>query len=433
MKKNERFTVQILDETNLGYGVARVEDWVVFVPDVLKDERIDIKITKVKKSYAYARCMQILSPSGRRIEPKCPVAKTCGGCQLQHRDRQSQCQFKQAQIEKLFPDETVLPILEAKQPWNYRNKAQFPVQIEDGKVKIGFYRRHSNDIVSTDRCAIQQEPINQILAFLQQDLPVSQAVGLRHIFIRADRSGQAQVVFIGTINHGWKECIDEMVHRYPFVCSVLYNHHEGKGNVIVGDWTETLYGRPTLDMHYLDLSVSLSFQSFFQVNTDQMEELYRQILHALEWNKEMRVVEFYSGTGTIGMTVAHKVKEVIGVEIEEKAVENAEENCERNHILNAHYICSDATQFAARMKQKKEHFDVVVVDPPRKGCTVQGLEDMVSLRPEYIIYVSCNPVTLKRDLEILKEQGYDCRWIRPVDMFPQTIHVETVVLLSREK
>lgn len=433
MKKNDRFTVTIEDETNLGYGVTHIDGMTVFVANALPHEVMEIQILKVKNTYTYARYVNIITPSLERTKVKCEVAHQCGGCQLQHRTYDSQCSFKQAQIEKLFPNEIVKEIISAQHPWYYRNKAQFPVQIKDGQVKIGFYRNHSNDIIENADCCIQSKAINDIYQFLKENLSVEEAEGLRHILMRSNSKQELQLVFIGTKNLGWKSLITKLTDSHPNVNGILFNKNQRNDNVILGDEYKVLWGNERLPMECMNNQISLSFQSFFQVNTEQMERLYQCVLEAGQFQPTDHVIEFYSGTGTIGMSVANQVKKVTGVEIEPKAVEDAKENCRINGITNCEYICQDATEFAREMAERKEEVDAVIVDPPRKGCTKQGILDMTGLNPEKIIYVSCNPVTLKRDLEIFKSQGYQCQWIQPVDMFPQTIHVETVCLLSQRK
>ena len=432
MRKNDKMIVTIEDETNLGYGVSKVDGMVIFIPDVMPLEQVEIQITKVKKTYAYARVVSIIKQDSQRVNPKCEVAKICGGCQLQYRTYTSQQLFKQKNMETLFSDYKVLDCISADQPWYYRNKAQFPVQIKDGKVIMGFYRKHSNDIVQNSQCCIQSPSINEIYQFLQKNLTLEDAAGLRHIFVRSSKQGQSQIVFIGKQNNGWDALIQKLIKEIPDVVSIFYNHNDMNNNVILGDTFECLYGESELKMQYMDLEVFVSFQSFFQVNTQQMEKLYQVAADAFHPNKEMRVVEFYSGLGTIGMSIADRVKEVIGVDIVPSAVEDARKNCEINGIKNCFYECKDATEFAAQMVREKQKVDVVIVDPPRKGCSLQGIEDMSSLNAKNIVYVSCNPVTLKRDIKHFEEKGYQVQWIQPVDLFPQTIHVEAVCLLNNQ-
>ena len=432
MKKNEIYTVDIIDDTNLGYGIAKIDAMVVFIPAVLVGEKVEIAITKVQKKYAYARILKIIKKSPARIEPSCSVAGRCGGCQLQHLSYAAQLDFKYKHLKALMKDQNVLFPLGAKEPLYYRNKAQFPVQIKNGKVVMGFYRSHSNDIVPCSSCQIQSHEINALYQFFQEHLTVELAEGLRHLFIRYfDKTKEAQIVFIGQQKNAWDSLIKECVRTFPSIKSIVFNTNKRNDNVILGEHYEVLYGKDSIYADCLSNTIELHFKSFFQVNSQQMEVLYKEAIKAAELDASMTVVDMYAGTGTIGLSVAKYVKEVLGVEIVEEAVENAKKNCRLNGITNCTYLCQDASLFAHDLMMQKKAIDVAFVDPPRKGMNEQGLQDLMTINPKRIVYVSCNPRTLYRDLQWMEKAGYKCQYIQPVDMFCQTTGVECVAKIEK--
>ncbi len=432
MKKNEEYLVNIVDDTNLGYGIARVDSQVVFVPKVIKDESVRIAITKVQKKYAYARVLEIVKPSIQRVEPKCKVARLCGGCQLQHLNDQAQLEFKYKHLKRLMTDQKVRFPMGMENPFYYRNKAQFPVQIQKNQVRIGFYRAHSNDIIENRTCMIQSKEINQYYQFFQDELTLDMAQGLRHLFMRSNtQNKESQIVLIGKQKNDWTKLIEKCIKQFPEIKSVIFNKNTRKDNVILGSEYEVLYGRPYILESCLGNEIELHFKSFFQVNPIQMEVLYKEAIRAGQLEQDMTIVDMYAGTGTIGICASPYVKEVIGVEIVKEAVENAKRNCQRNQISNCTYLCQDATEFAHKLAQEKKKIDVVFVDPPRKGMSQQGIEDILTLNPKRIVYVSCNPQTLHRDLQWIEKKGYRCDYIQPVDMFCQTIGLECVAKIEK--
>lgn len=432
MKKNDELTVTCTDLSDLGFGIAHADGMTVFVSDLLPEEEARIKIIKAEKKYAIARVIERLSDSKERVKPACPVASVCGGCSYLHMDPEAQLAWKQKQLRNLFaqvdPDIEIRPIIGMDNPLHYRNKAQFPIQVKDGKLEGGFYRARSNAIVPVRECAIQSDKINEIYQWLLDHLPVVSAAPLRHLLIRhARKTGQVQVVFIGKENIDLDLIARELTEEHPEVVSVIFNQNQLTDNVILGEEYEVLAGKDTLDETCLDLDIKLHFKSFYQVNPVQMEKLYAEALKMADLSKEDRVIELYSGTGTIGLLAAKQAKEVVGVEIVPEAVANAQENARINHIENARFVCMDATQFA---RDNKSQADVVFVDPPRKGMTSQGIQDIATLHPRKAVYISCNPRTLARDLKEFAQYGYHAEVIQPVDMFPNTTGVETVALLS---
>ena len=401
MKKNEEYVVTCIDETNQAAGIVKIDNMVVFVPGLLKGEKANIRILKVQKSYAFGKIMQFLETSQDRIEPACKVFNKCGGCQYQHIDYKAQLKRKRDHLEnrvlKRLEDVEVRDVLGMEHPFYYRNKAQFPVQIKEGKILMGFYRLHSNDIVCCDHCMIQSKKINELCKFIQEHITLAMAQGLRHILMRhAYKTNECQIVFIGSKRNNFDDLIQKLIQKFPDIQSVVFNLNTRKDNVILGKDYEVLYGREFIYESCLSNKVKLHFKSFYQVNPVQMEVLYEQAIKAADLNKDMRCIELYSGVGTIGMAVS-----------------------------------IDATEFARKCAQKEEQIDVVFVDPPRKGMTPQGIEDISTIQPGKIVYISCNPETLIRDLILFKEQGYSCKFIQPVDMFCQTTGLECVVLIER--
>lgn len=429
MKKNEEYIVTCIDDTDLNSGVVKIDDMVVFVPNLLIGEKAKIKIVKVNKKYAFGIITQLLGPSINRQELTCEVAKTCGGCQLQYMKYAYQLDYKYKHVKKLFEDIEVKPILGMDSPWYYRNKAQFPVKIKDGKVQMGFYRQHSNDVVTCKECKIQDFTINEIFGFIQKHITIEMAEGLRHIFIRHSSTDEIQVVFIGKNEKNVFSLSKLLKNTFSNITSIVFNYNTRNDNVILGDTYKVLYGNDYIIEKCLDNKVKLHFKSFFQVNPIQMEVLYNQAIKAANLSGNETCIDMYAGTGTIGMAVSKHAKSVIGVEIVKEAVDNANENTKMNHLDNCHYVCQDATDFAHEHKNDK--IDVVFIDPPRKGMTENGIQDTVTMQPEKIIYVSCNPKTLSRDLKIFKNYGYQCEYVQPVDMFCQTTGLECVAKLVK--
>lgn len=429
MKKNEEYIVTCIDDTDLNSGVVKIDDMVVFVPNLLIGEKAKIKIVKVNKKYAFGIIIELLKPSINRQELTCKVAKTCGGCQLQHMSYAYQLDYKYKHVKKLFEDIEVKPILGMDNPWYYRNKAQFPVKIKDGKVQMGFYRQHSNDIVTCKECKIQDHVINEVFSFIQKKITLKMAQDLRHVFIRHSSTDEIQVVFIGKNEKNIISLSDQLKNTFANITSIVFNYNTRNDNVILGDTYKVLYGNDSIIEECLGNKVKLHFKAFFQVNPKQMEVLYSQAIKAANLSGNETCIDMYAGTGTIGMAVSKHAKSVIGVEIVKEAVDNANDNTKMNHLDHCHYVCQDATDFAHDHKEDK--IDVIFIDPPRKGMTENGIKDTITMQPDKIVYVSCNPKTLSRDLKIFKEYGYQCEYVQPVDMFCQTIGLECVAKLTK--
>lgn len=435
MKKNDEFEFECTDLSDQGFGIGHKDGLTVFVSDLLPQEKAIIRIIKMQKTYAIGKVVKRLVTSKDRVQPACGQAGKCGGCALLHVNYERQLAYKEKQLKDLFekvdPNIEVLPPLGMDYPYYYRNKAQFPIGVKDGKVVGGFYKARSNEIVPVEQCMIQSKKINEIYKWVLDHLSTTQAESLRHLFIRhSDATGQVQVVFIGRENRGLNELTQKLVAAFPEVSSVVFNENKRNDNVILSDKYTVLYGSDSLAEKCLDLDIQLHFKSFFQVNPKQMEVLYSQALALADLHQTDEVIELYSGTGTIGLLAARQAGHVTGVEIVPEAVENAKENQKRNGIENADFICMDATKFA---HQNTRPADVVMVDPPRKGMTPQGIEDIAALAPKRVVYISCNPRTLARDLGEFKKLGYRAIKIQPVDMFPNTTGMECAALIVKDE
>lgn len=441
MKKNDAFLTTCENYTYEGLGVVRVDGFPLFVKGLLAGERAWVAVTKLKKTYGYARIVEVLDASPQRRQPSCPLAARCGGCQLQHMSYEEQLRFKRQKVQDVIdriaqlPLE-VRPVRGMELPYFYRNKAQIPFRMEKGELHSGFYRINSNDIIDMEVCAIQSHAINAVYADVRRLLKERPALweGLRHVLIKHAFEGkELMVVFISRPSgpSAWKELATELMRLHPQITSVLLNINDRSDNVILGEEEILLAGRAYIEDQMEGLSFHISAKSFYQVNPPQTRVLYQTALEACGLSGTETVLDLYCGVGTISLFLARHAKKVVGIEIVEPAIRNAKENARRNGITNVEFICSDAAAYARTVVQEGIHPDVICVDPPRKGCAKSVLEDIVRMAPERIVYVSCDPGTLARDLRILEDLGYETTWVQPVDMFPQTHSVETVVLLSK--
>lgn len=435
IKKNDELTLECTDLSDQGFGIGHHQGMTIFAADLLPGEKARVRIIRPAKTYAIAKVIERLCDSPDRVKPACGAAGRCGGCALMHLSYPTQLLGKHRQLSDLFhkvdPDIQVLEPLGMDNPYYYRNKAQFPIQVKDGHAEGGFYRPRSNTIVPVRECLIQHPMINRIYAWLIDHLSAGQAEGLRHLLIRySEKTDQAQVVFIGRHNNDLQSVTEELTETFPQIVSVVFNENTRNDNVILGDTYTVLYGSDSLLENCMGLDISLHFKSFYQVNPQMMEKLYAKALELAGLRPDDQVIELYSGTGTIGLLASRHVKHVTGVEIVKEAVDNAMDNARRNHISNAEFVCMDASEFAAKNEKSA---DVVFVDPPRKGMSAQGIEDIARLSPRALIYISCNPRTLARDLGLFKEHGYFADVIQPVDLFSHTTGMECVARLQKKE
>ncbi len=446
--RGKTYEMEIHSLGSSGEGVGRYEDFTVFVPGALPGENVEILVEEVKKNYAKGRMKEILRASGDRVIPRCAVYGRCGGCQLQHMDYMAQLRAKRQQVIDAAvrigkcPDVFVEPTIGAASPWNYRNKVQFPVGSKKGQVVIGCFAMGSHEIIDAADCHIQREGNNKIVHTVREIVTALRIPAynedkhtgvLRHVVGRVGKKGELMVVLVTATKQlpREKEFLRMLRERLPEATSIHQNIQTYRNNVIMGRDTELLWGRPTILDGIGGLDFHISPRSFFQVNTGQAEVLYGKALEYADLKGHEVVIDAYCGTGTISLFLARKAQKVYGIEIVKPAILDARKNARENNVRNAEFIVGDATQVMPRLYRQGVRADVVVTDPPRAGCTPVVLETFAAMRPQKIVYVSCNPASLARDMGILKDLGYRAVKVQPVDMFPHTSSVETVALLVR--
>lgn len=449
VKKGDNIELKIAGLGSSGEGVGRYDGFTVFVHGALPEETVQAEIILVKKNYAIGKLIKIITASPDRVEPVCPVYAECGGCQLQHLSYSGQLRMKQQQVKDALTrighlDTEVLPVIGCSNPWNYRNKMQFPAASgAEGKISIGCYAAATHSVIDTGSCMIQKEANNEVLTTVRkwmQRYSISaydEKTGkglVRHVMSRVGvHSGEVMAVLITSaydIPHK-KELVEWLTKYVPNLVSVVQNINKKPTNVVMGSKTRVLYGRTTITDSLGALSFNISAQSFFQVNSEQAEKLYNKALEYAALSGNETVVDVYCGTGTISLYLAKHAGKVYGIEIVAPAIEDAKKNAQDNNCSNAEFILGDAAEKLPQLLAEGVKPDVVVVDPPRAGCEQKVLKAIADVEPQRIVYVSCNPASLARDLAYLSECGYKTMAAQPVDMFPMTSHVETVCLLSK--
>lgn len=447
-KKGNQIELKITSLGSSGEGVGKVDGFTIFVKGALPGEKIRAKITILKKSYANAQMLQIIDRSPQRQKPFCPLFYKCGGCQLQHLSYEGQLIVKKQQVidalERIghIPNPPVFPVLADENPMYYRNKMLCPIASQDG-TKIGFYKTGTHEIVDMQECYIQSQANNIILTTVREWVRkykisvYNEESGkglLRHILGRV--SAATNEVMVGLVCTQKSlpnklELVEMLKANIPNLVSVVQNLNSSNTNVIMGRTNIVLYGKSVIADKIGSFTFEISATSFFQVNTKQAEKLYQTALDYAKLSGTETVVDLYCGIGTLSLFLAQKAKNVIGVEVVPIAIDNAKENAKFNKVKNIEFICDDAT-VAMQQISRKNNIDVVVLDPPRAGCEKPLLEQIIQTLPQRIVYVSCNPASLARDIKILTDSGdYKLVKVQPVDMFGQTAHVETVVLMSR--
>lgn len=408
-----------------GQGIAKADGLVIFVKGLIKDEEADIKIIAEKKNYAYGIIDKLITPSIHRSNPDCPIAYKCGGCDYRHIDYDYQLILKKELLINTLKGFNVLNVIGDDNPFYYRNKIQIPVN----NHKFGFYRKNSNDIVEFDDCLIESEIANKIISDLKKILVDENLDSyIRHILIKhAKATNQIMVCFIvRKMNLNFDNVVTYLTSEYPDIKSIMLNLNDKDTNVILGTEEKVLYGDSYIIDEFDGIKVKISLKSFYQVNSGQMLKLYNKVKELSGVDKDTRVLDLYCGIGTISLFMSRYAKSVTGVEIVEAAVNNAKENAKLNNINNCDFILADAGK---NMDMYLKDKDLVIVDPPRKGITEELINSFIENRIKKIVYVSCNPATLARDLDIMKEY-YEIGDIQPVDMFPFTRHCEAVVSLT---
>ena len=449
-RKNDLVTLEIEDCGIDGEGIGKADGFTVFVKDAVIGDTVTAKIIKAKKNYGYGRLMEVLKPSPYRVEPKCEFARQCGGCQLQALSYEQQLVFKtnkvKGHLERIggFTDIPMEPIIGMDELFHYRNKAQFPVgRNKEGKIVTGFYAGRTHNIIENRDCALgvaeNKEVLDRVIAHMEKYgiEPYNEATGkglVRHVLIRYGYF--TKEVMVCLILNGNKipkeELLVKSLCEIPGMTSITINVNKKHSNVILGEEIRLLWGQEYITDRIGDISYQISPLSFYQVNPMQTQKLYAKALEYADLHGEETVWDLYCGIGTISLFLAQKAKFVRGVEIVPAAIENAKENAKLNGLENTEFFVGKAEEVLPReYKKNGVYADVIVVDPPRKGCDETLLETMVEMNPDRIVYVSCDSATLARDLKYLCERGYELRKVCPVDQFGMTVHVETVVLLSK--
>ena len=451
LEKNTIFEAQVTGYTTEGAGVVRTPAGIpVFVPGAAQGDTLRVRVVKSLKTYAFGRIEEILSPSPDRVEEDCPVSRQCGGCVFRHISYEAELRAKEQRVRDAlsriggFSDLPVLPILGAQQPDRYRNKAQFPIGSDgEGGILFGFYSTHSHRIIPCKDCLLHPVEFIRAMEAVSRwqaetgETAYDEEMGkgtLRHLYLRKGfASGQVMVCIVANAAslRGEERLCELLRESVPGLSGVLLNRNTERTNVVLGKENRVLWGSELLEDTLCGLRFTLSPHSFYQVNRDQAERLYETAAQYAALTGKETVLDLYCGAGTIGLSMAAHAKRLIGVEIVEDAVENARANAARNGVTNAEFFCGDAPKAAAMLRARGEAPDVVILDPPRKGCGEELVDIVSSMLPRRVVYVSCDPATLARDLRFFASRGYQPQEARPADLFPRTAHVETVVLLSK--
>ncbi len=441
MKKNETYRAVCTGYTEDGTGVVRIDDVVIFVKGLIIGEEAEIGITAMKKNYGYGRIVEILKPSEHRVRPACAVNRLCGGCQLQHMDREAQNDFKEEKVRNCFRqnahmDPEILPIITAEPYTGYRNKVQIPVQVNNGKTEMGFYQNHTNKIIPFENCLMESDLSDEIVKSLRDWFDELKCAGdMRHVLIKhAHMTGKVMVVFIV---RNWpvrnsEILLERLTKKFPQISSVSAIINRRTDNVILDGKDVHLYGDTYIEEELLGCTFRISARSFYQINPFVTPLLYSKAIELAGLTGKEVLIDLYCGTGTMGIIAAEKAKKVYGIEIVPDAVRDARINAQVNHRDNIEFLTADAHAGAEAVIRSKVKCDAMIVDPPRKGCSKDTLDAIIRISPKRLVYVSCDPSTLARDVKILSENGYELQLVQPFDMFPSTHHVECVVSLSRK-
>ncbi|SFQ40362.1 23S rRNA (uracil1939-C5)-methyltransferase [Lachnospiraceae bacterium XBB1006] len=455
MNKNDVVTVTIEDMSHKGEGIGKVDGFPLFVKDALIGDVVEVKVIKLKHTYGYGRLMKVLSASSERVEAPCPLHKACGGCQIQAMAYAAQLSFKERLVTNNliriggFSEEIVSsmePIVGMEEPYRYRNKAQFPVGEKEGVIKMGFYAGRTHDIMECEDCLLGAEENQQILAVIKEYMYAN------HVHAYDEKTGKGLVRHIlirkGFSTGQWLVCLvingksvpkpevlcEALLHAVPGIVSISVSVNTSRNNTIMGESYRVLWGEPYMKEQLGDVMYRISPLSFFQVNPIQTKKLYEKVIEYAQLTGRENVWDLYCGTGSISLFLAKKAAHVHGVEIIEPAILDARENAKENGITNTEFFVGKAEDVFAEQvlsKEKLEPIDVVVVDPPRKGCDEKLLQTILAMKPTRVVYVSCDSATLARDLKILCETDYRVRKWQCYDQFPHTVHVESCVLLTR--
>jgi len=449
LEKNKIYETVITDYTVEGQGVAKIEGCAVFIPNAIAGERCLVRIEKVGKTWAAGKMTEILERSPHRVNRECPVAKLCGGCDFWHMDYEEECRLKADRVRQALnriggENLEEIPLLAAPTCHGYRNKAQYPVASQKNKVYAGFFKAGTHQVIANERCLILPEETDRVKAAVESYVNFHRVSAydetthtglLRHIYVRKGTvSGQLLVCLVVNGRKLPKpEALIGKLKEIPGFTTLVLSVNTRQGNAVLGDEFITLYGPGYIEDTLCGLTFRLSPRSFYQVNHHQAQRLYEAAITQAQITKDDLVLDLYCGVGTITLCMAKAAGKVIGVEVIDQAVQDANDNAKRNGIENVEFLCADAGKAALQLEEQGIRPDVVVVDPPRKGLNSDAIEALAKMSPRRIVYVSCDPATLARDVALLKEHGYRLKNAMAADLFPRCAHVESIVCLSREK
>ncbi len=450
MKTNDVLELTVTGYTSDGEGVARADGEVVFIPGAIAGETVRARIVNVGKTCAHGEILQVLQPSGHRVQPACPDFPDCGGCDFWHMDYEEECRLKQQRVIDALTRIggvaiTELPMHGAKCCEGYRNKVQFPVAMQNGSPAAGFFRARTHEVICVKDCRIQPSCAGRVRAAVldwmrQYSIRAyderAHTGYIRHIYLRVgEATGQLLVCVVANCEAlpKKKQLCQTLLAAEPQITSIVVSYNTRKGNTVLGTREEVLYGPGYMEDELLGLRLRLSARSFYQVNHDQAERLYEKALEFAALDKTQTALDLYCGTGTITLCLARQAGRAIGVEIVDAAIADAKQNAARNGLTNTEFFCADASEAAKRLASEGTRPDVIVVDPPRKGVSMDVVDAMAEMSPARIVYVSCDPATLARDVKLLAQRGYALKRAEAFDLFPRCAHVETVCLLSKQE
>ena len=447
LEKNGIYETTVVDYTAEGQGVAKIEGCAVFIPNAIAGELCRVRIEKVGKTWAAGKIVEILEKSPRRVQRECPISSSCGGCDFWHMDYEEETRLKADRVRQALnriggENLSEIPILSAPTCHGYRNKAQYPVSSKKGSAYAGFFRAGTHQVVENERCLILPEETDKVKKLVidyvnhyritAYDETTHKGL-LRHIYVR--RGAVSGQVLVCLVVNGRKlphtEDLIDRLQKVPGFTTLVLSVNTRPGNAVLGDEFITLYGPGYIEDTLCGLDFRLSPRSFYQVNHHQAQRLYEAAIAQAEITTDDLVLDLYCGVGTITLAMAKAAGKVIGVEVIEAAVQDARDNAKRNGIENAEFFCGDAGKAALELEAKGIRPDVVVVDPPRKGLSADAIEAMAKMSPRRIVYVSCDPATLARDVALLKEKGYALKNAMAADLFPRCAHVESIVCLCK--
>ena len=447
IKKNDIVKLKIDSVSSDGSGVGRFENLVIFTPMSCAGDEINAHILKLKKTYAFAKVESIITPSPDRIEPDCEIFRLCGGCAYRHMKYEAEKREKRKTVDDALERIGGLSVktegIISASPERYRNKAQYPLREENGEIKAGFFAKHSHRVISCKDCRLEPEifgKINEAVIYFLKENSISayneslHSGLVRHIFLRCSE-GAKQIALCLVINGSTlpkkREFVSFITASFPEIKSICLNINREKTNVILGEKFINIFGSDCIEDTLLSKRFEISPASFYQVNREMCEKLYEKAKEYADLKPGENLIDLYCGAGTIGICLAEENTGLIGVDIVPEAVENAKRNAALNSLKNARFICADASKATEILKSRGIKADCVIIDPPRKGCDENTIENILSFAPSRIVYVSCNPASLARDLKVFEQKGYKVERVCAADMFPRTAHCEVIALLTR--